>query len=54
MYDEAKWNEALVDRGRHAEEKFATGERPTEEDMAVIAMLHPDKFDIMVQLKEGR
>lgn len=52
MYDEVKWNEALVERGRHAEEKFARGEKVDTEDMAVIALLHPDKFEILVQLRQ--
>jgi hypothetical protein len=50
--DEASWNEALVRRAQEAEAKFARGDKVNEEDMVVIAMIHPDKFDIQVKLKE--
>lgn len=49
--DEATWNEALVWRGQQAEDKHARGEKLSDEDMAVIALLHPDKFEIMVRLR---
>lgn len=51
--DEATWNAALVWRGKQAEAKFQRGDVTTPEDIVVMALLHPDKFDIMVTQQEG-
>jgi len=34
-FDEQRWNEALIDRGQHAEEKYTRGEQVNDEDMLV-------------------
>jgi hypothetical protein len=53
MFDEAAWNDALVKRGEEADRKFQALEKTTQEDVIIMAMLHPDKFDILVQMKGG-
>jgi hypothetical protein len=50
-FDEQRWNEALIDRGQHAEEKYTRGEQVNDEDMLVMALLHPDMFEVQIRLR---
>lgn len=52
-FDEQEWNAALTKRGEEAERRHQAGVKLTGEDITVMALLHPDKFDIQVKLKEG-
>lgn len=45
------WEAAIRRRNREAEEKFAKGIEVDEDDMVVMALTHPKKFDILIQTK---
>lgn len=47
------WKRALADREELANEKFQSGGKPTIEDIVVVALSHPEAYDILVQLKES-
>jgi hypothetical protein len=46
------WEAAIQAKAALAETMFANGTMVTKTDMVAIALAHPEKFDILIQLKD--